>query len=254
MRELDACAHTNAWRRLHPAEKCLFATLLLSAALIARTPWVPLLVGLTASAAALLGARVPPRLFGRFLTVPVSFLALSCVALAVSLPGVQAADVAIALPFGLAVTHAGLAEAVLAFCRSLGAVCALLLLGFTTPMTDIVAVLHRLHVPVVLLDLMTLAYRQIFVLSDDVRRVRRAQTARLGYDTLATTRASLGSLGGRVLVSTFERSHASYVGLLARGYEGDLRFLPAQYRWSALNILMGGAIGGALIAVAAVLR
>lgn len=253
MRELDACAHANAWRGFHPAEKCLFASALLAAALIARVPWVPLLVGLAATVAALLGARVPARLFGQFLVAPIAFLALGCVTLAVSLPGSEPLSAVLTLPLGLAVTRAGLAEAMLAFCRSLGAVCALLLLGFTTPMTDLVALLRRLRVPAVLLDLMSLGYRQLFVLSDDVRRIARAQAARLGYDTRAATRVSLGALGGRVLVSTFERSHAGYQGLLARGYEGDLRFLPAEYRWSAVHLMTGGVVGGALIA-AAVLR
>ena len=59
-----------------------------------------------------------------------------------------------------------------------GALAALLLLAATTPLIDLIALLRRLRLPEVLLELMVLCYRMLFVFSESVRDTRTAQAAR----------------------------------------------------------------------------
>jgi cobalt/nickel transport system permease protein len=249
---IDAWAYTSRWRSIHPAEKALFSAGCVTAALLSRTPLVPVVVALLCGGLAVCAAGIPARQLLRTASVPAAFLAWSCIALMVSVsaPGSMPPAGSVVLPLGLAITPQGVATSVQAFVRSAAALSALLLFAFTTPMTDTITLLRCLRMPGLLLEMMSLIYRQLFIFTDTVSRVRRAQLSRLGYVDVPAARRSAGLLGGHLLATTLERSRSASRGLAARGYEGELRYLEPEYSTVARNLVMGGGAGVLLIAAA----
>jgi len=91
--------------------------------------------------------------------------------------------------------------------------------------------LRRLHLPALLIDLMTISYRSIFVLLDCIERTYLAQDSRLGYRNAARTWVSASSLASRIFLETFRRTQQLGLALDSRGYSGGvLNVLPATYR------------------------
>lgn len=127
-----------------------------------------------------------PRVFLRFLCIPMAFLAIGCVTILInSYP--QGAPVLLAVPVGERLwgfDGAALLRAGRLFCKALGAVGAMYFLALNTPVTDVTMALERMHVPHLLVELMELIYRFIFVLTETASRIRLAQESRLGYQGL----------------------------------------------------------------------
>ncbi len=241
---LDSYAYNNSWRHIHPAEKGLLTAVCLVAALASRSPVVPLAILLLMSGLILFGARIPLRVYLRLLTIPLVFLLIGTATLAVSFSGGE-------IPLGelpllhlpVALSYAGIDQATMAMARALGAVSCLYLLALTTPMTEIIGLLRRLRVPELFLELMLLAYRHIFIFLENIRQIRLAQAARLGYSSLGNSWRSLAALGGNLLLRTLHRSRQLHRALLARGYADELIYLEEQYEWSPRNLIFGGSIG-----------
>ncbi len=243
---LDDHAYGNRWRHLNPAEKGLLAGLALLAALLARTPSAAALVFAGMAALTVGGARIPLLVYLRLLLLPAGFLLVGTAGLAVSFTG---GDLQLG-HWPLYLHYAGLEPAALALARSLGAVAALYFLALTTPMTEIVGLLRRLHVPALLLELMVLAYRQIFVFGRIAVEMRQAQASRLGYASVGNSFRSLAALAANLYLRGHYRSRLLHRSLVGRGYEDELRWLERDYPRSTRNLLLAVALGGGLVALA----
>jgi cobalt/nickel transport system permease protein len=120
----------------------------------------------------------------------------------------------------VSVSEAGLAVlAAVAVKATLGTVSAVLL-GATTSFPDVLRALEALRVPRILTLIAAFMYRYLFVILDEVRRMRAALASR-GY----RPRHALGAAAlGRVVTALFLRSYARgervYLAMVARGYGG----------------------------------
>ena len=99
------------------------------------------------------------------------------------------------------------------------------LLGATTAYPQVLRGLEALRVPRTLTLIAAFMYRYLFVIVDEVQRMRAARDAR-GY----RPRTMLGAGAvGRVASALFLRTHARgervYLAMLSRGYDGRMRHL-----------------------------
>jgi cobalt/nickel transport system permease protein len=230
---IEQCAYANRWRRVSPAAKALFALCGLVASFAAGTPQAAVAVVCLLAAVTWIGAGIP---VGRYLRVAAPaffFLATSCLSLAFSLGSeAQSADVG---------------------ARSLGALAALLFLVLTTPLIDLIALLRRLKIPDVLLEIMVLCYRMLFVFSEAMHDTVRAQSARLGYANSRLALRSLGGLAANLTVQVWQRAHDLHIAAQARNNDGPLRFIEPEFANASLDVSFAAASGGLLIALAVVL-
>jgi cobalt/nickel transport system permease protein len=126
----------------------------------------------------------------------------------------------------------GLDLAIHLITRALGATAAMNFLALTTPLVDLVELFRGWHVPVLLIDLMTIIYRFIFVLLESLNRMHQAQDSRLGYHTsFFRTMTSAGLLGSRLFIDAYQRSQRLQIALESRGFEGELKVLPTHYKF-----------------------
>lgn len=218
MHTVERLAYINRWRHRHPADKLILGGGLLVLA-VALPAWPGgALVLLAAVAAALLGARLPPADYARLLAVPAGFLLSGMAVLAVS---VDLSDAGPLLHLG----GEGLAQALSAMLRAMAATAALLLIVLTTPFTELLALLSRLRLPAVLLELMLMIYRFSTLTIETAALGRTAQASRLGYASFGRSIRSAGLLAAGLLPRVLDRAARLQVGLDARGYTGELRVL-----------------------------
>ncbi|OGU15881.1 MAG: cobalt ECF transporter T component CbiQ [Geobacteraceae bacterium GWC2_53_11] len=241
---IDTYAYSNRWRKVHPGEKGLFALLCLTSALLSRTALLPLAVAAITITMTVLGAGIPWRNYLRLALLPALFLLWSCLALAVSFSGgeIHLAEIPF-LHLTISLSRQGIDQAELALARSLGASLSLLFLALTTPMTEIMGLLRSLGAPRLMIELMTIAYRQIFVFLEITGQIRAAQEARLGYASPRLAMKSLAGLTGNILLRSLSRARQNHQALLARGYDSKLRFLSPPHNWSPRNLAAAVAAG-----------
>ena len=251
MFSIDSYAYSNKLRKFHPAEKCAFAMITLIICLVASSIPTSLAVFALMFVVVVGYAGIPGRVFVGFMSIPVSFLLVGVLTIAINItknPTVFLFSISIG-GFNIGVTSVGSVAAVSLLFKSLGAVSCLYFLSLTTPMIDIIYVLRKMKVPALFIELMTLIYRFIFVLAETADKIYTSQSSRLGYGGVKVAFASLGGLASTLFIKSFHRSQMLFQALSSRCYTGGLNVLDAEYRFSVRNLFLIAVLDIGLVAL-----
>lgn len=161
-------------------------------------------------------------------------------------------------PLTLTISRAGLILFATIALKSWLSVQAALLLTFTTPFHDLIDALRDLHLPRILVGIISFMYRYMAVIGDEAQRLLRARAARSAAVVGAPSGGSLGwrarvtgSMAGSLFLRSYERSERIYAAMQARGFDGTfvhIRTRPITLvEWAAV-ILLVAVEGGLVIA------
>ncbi len=222
MLEIDRLAWQNRWQTRDPMLKFVSYVGLLGIALL-TTPLYQcvtllLLIPLTCYA-----ARVSWVRYLHWLSLPLGFLAVSLLSIAVSFAW-SAEGMIYSVRLGglfLGLDKHGLVLANQAMWRSMTALAATYLFVLTTPFTQIIQILKRCHLPRLLIEHTLLSYRFIFIFLDEAMAIRQAQSLRFGYRSLRTGYHSLAMLVGMLMLRVMTRYREMSVALDVKLYQGD---------------------------------
>lgn len=256
MMDIDRYAYLSRLKGTDPSQKLFFSALTLGVCLWSGSMAISVAILVLMGGLTVLKGGTPLRFFIRLLLVPMSFLLVGVLTIAVNFSGNQEMYL-VGLPLAgayLGITREGLREAAELFLKALGAVSCLYYLSLSTPMVDLLSALRRLKVPKLLVELMSLVYRFIFVLLETVHTILTSQNSRLGYSSLAAGYRSLGKLASSLFLRAYKRSDEIYTALEARGYEGELNVLEEPYERSWRGYAAALAVNIFLIAAALALR
>lgn len=195
------------------------------AALLPLGAWPQMLaLGGVVAGLALLG-RISPRPFLVRLAPPLGFLLLASAAVLVLAPGEV---VGRAGP--LRITDAGLLRFGSAAGRGAIALGAAVILVSTTSFPEIVRALRSLRLPELVTTSLGLAYRYLYILTDEVGRMRRAAGSRNAAAGSVPQRRLAVGIAAAALQRSLARSERVYQAMLSRGYAGDMPALSAPPR------------------------
>ena len=122
----------------------------------------------------------------------------------------------------------------------------LILLSATTRFTDLLRGLQQLKVPRVIVLILSFMYRYIFVLVDEVLRMRQARDSRnFGGGRLRQLK-TIGNMIGTLFMRSYERGERIYAAMLARGFDGEIHSLH-QLNFKKADAYFGVAFGLVLI-------
>ncbi len=209
--------------RLDPRWKLAAAAVAVGAALSLRSPF-PVAAGLVASLLPAISARPPARWFA----ARVAGAALAVALFALPLPFILDSS-GHALRFGpLRFSPYGAQVGLLLVGRALTVVVVTLTLLATTPPDALLKAARRLGVPGVVVQVAMMTYRYLFVLSEELGRLRVAVRAR-GFRNRSSRHAyaTAGRVAGALLVRSHERADRVYQAMRCRGFDGRFRSLTA---------------------------
>jgi len=196
-------------------------------------------------------ARLPHRWYLGQLGAALTFVVLFAAPLPFLLQGPQGPDWL--LDWGwLHVSEHGLILA-LKLCCKVGTVATLaLVILATAPLDATLKAMHALKVPGLLVQLLLLTYRYIFVLTDELARLRIAVRVR-GYRNRVSRHSyrTIGHVAGTLLVRGYERSERVGQAMRCRGFDGCFRSLTV-FRTTVADVvtflvILGGCIGVCLL-------
>ena len=107
---------------------------------------------------------------------------------------------------------------------------AAVLLGATTTFPGVLRGLEALRTPRLLVLIAAFMYRYLFVIVEEVGRMRAALAARGYQPRNALQAAALGRVATALFLRTYSRGERVYVAMLARGYDGRMpRLVPLVF-------------------------
>jgi cobalt/nickel transport system permease protein len=130
-----------------------------------------------------------------------------------------------------------------------------IIMASTTPFSELMDGMRALRVPRILVAVVSFMWRYIFVLVDEVMRLRRARDARSAVQVGLKSGGSVawrarvaGGMAGNLFIRSYERSERIYQAMAARGYQGELRTL-AFRTLEGTDVALGLGAGFYLAAV-----
>ena len=121
---------------------------------------------------------------------------------------------------GLRVYRSGL----LVFCNVLAksyiAVLSVILLSATTPFNKLLHGFEQLKTPKILIMLASFTYRYVFVLVDEVGRMKRARDCRCYGGKWLWHSKIIGQMIGTLFLRSYQRGERVYVAMVSRGFDG----------------------------------
>ena len=121
-------------------------------------------------------------------------------------------------------------------------VLSLILLTSTTKITDLLRGLEQLRLPRVMVMILSFMYRYIFILTDEVLRMKQARDSRNFGGSRLWRIKTVGKMAGTLFIRSYERGERVYTAMAARGYDGQTRTL-RQLNFGLSDLLFGAGFG-----------
>ena len=235
---IDYYAQLSGLRKYNSGAKTAFALLNLCIVIAVNKITLSLFVMAFMSLATLLKGKTPLKVYAKLMSIPLTFIALSCIMIGVEFSFRPLGKYFISLHFIYAgVTKKSALTSLGVFFKVMAGISSLYLLSLSTPVNEIVMVLEKLRLPKLFTELMHLIYRYIFILFDTALRLQTSAKARLGFCGFGTSCKSFAMVAGSLFISALKKSQAYYDALLSRGYDGRLEFLSEEYPLKVSHIL-----------------
>lgn len=223
---IDKLCYNSRLRYENAGEKFAFSMITLCICVMSRSIEVGGIVLAVTGVLITWKGGVPVLRYLHFMTVPLTFLILSTLAIMFHISR-EPMDL-FAIPLGdwyLTTGFHSFFYGLQLIMTALAAVSCLYFLAFTTPVPDILEVLRMLHCPALMIELMLLIYRFIFVLLETASSISTAQDCRLGNKDYRTSLRSFGMLDSMLMIRAVSRSNKLYDAMEARCYDGTIRVL-----------------------------
>ena len=230
MFEIDTLCYHSKLRERNAEIKFAFTVLTLFICVWNRSIVIAAIVFATTGFLTVCVGGIPATRYIRLLCIPFFFLLLSTLTVVINFSKTPLSGYAICLgTFYITAGKDTILFAVQIFCTAFGAVSCLYFLSLSTPMTDLIAVLERLHGPSLFIELMLLIYRFLLVLAELASSISTAQKARLGNRNFRTSFSSFGALLSVLFIRAIQKSGRLYDAMESRCYDGTIRVLHQQY-------------------------
>lgn len=248
---IDKLSYQSKLRSMNTGEKAILAVVSLFVCVASRSIFMGLFIFLTMGLFTVIGGGISLKKYLYILTIPLVFLAVNSVILAVSIRET---------PLSLFAFHIGgiyitaspetLLYGTQIFITAMGAVSCLYFLSCNTPVTDLLTLLRRIHCPALIVELMLLIYRFLFVLLDGAKAISVAQSSRLGNKDFKTSVHSFSALLSRLFIRSIRRSGILFDAMESRCYDGEIKVLSEEYPAKGSEIVL---ITGYLILLGVIL-
>ena len=244
--ELDSFIH-----RLDPRTKFITALVfILAVVLIPPSSWLAFGFYFVVVAILIVPSRVPiGYVFKRSLVI-MPFVVMIAIFVPFFKEGEVAGSYNIWL-WQLTVTHSGLQVLTNIVIKAWLSILGLIWLTSTTKLTNLLSGLEKLYLPRVMVMILSFMYRYLFVLIDEMMRMKQARDSRnFGGKRLWQIR-TVGNMIGTLFIRSYERGERIYAAMVSRGFDGQIRTLD-HLNFRKLDAIFATSFGVVLIAASVV--
>ncbi|MFQ6050474.1 MAG: cobalt ECF transporter T component CbiQ [Candidatus Hydrothermarchaeota archaeon] len=167
-------------------------------------------------------SKVPLRFILKRSLIIIPFVFL----VAIFIPFLKQGEIAGSYSFGtlhLSVSYGGLIVLWNVLIKSWLSVLSMIVLVSTTKFQRILKALESLGVPKVMVMVLSFFYRYVFVLLDEMIRMKRAKDSRSFNGGRIWHIKTIGNIIGILFIRSYERAERVYISMVSRGFTGKMR-------------------------------
>lgn len=226
---IDYYAYASRLRKMNPVFKVLFSVAVLLLTICLDKPLVSIFVILSMGILTVIRGGVDFHDYCSLMTIPVAFMLMGSAAIAAGFSTKPIGEYNLNLHFFyLYATSRSISQALFLILKAFGAVSAMFMLTLSTPSSEIISALRKLHVPKLIVELMNMIYRYIFIMMDTQRKMKNSAESRLGYCDFKTSCLSFGGIASNLFIVSLKKANAYYDAMESRCYDGELCFLEEE--------------------------
>ncbi len=169
------------------------------------------------------------RYYLRMMKIPTYFLVPSAVIIALFIPG---NPIFSNLP--VSPTDEGVELAFTTVLRSYASLSVLFFMILTTSIPEVFAALKKLKLPEFVIEISLLIYRAVQVLMDELERLERSASSRLGYSSRRAFLRTSSLLAYSLFMKSLDRSEKMNMAMEARCYDGNMPVIGGKSSGHAL--------------------
>jgi len=219
--------------KLDPRTKIVTAiAFILAVALTPPPSWQAFALYFVIVAIAILISKIPPLYVLKRSLVIVPFVLL----IGIFIPFLKPGDASGSYNVWIwNVSHSGLMVLWGIAIKSWLSILSLILLSATTKFTELLKGLEQLRMPKLMIMILSFMYRYLFVMVDEVSRMKQARDSRNFGGKRTWQLKTIGNMIGTLFIRSYERGERVYGAMVARGFEGQMRTLSSlQFRTADL--------------------
>ena len=129
--------------------------------------------------------------------------------------------ISLGLGTNISVSHSGLLIFFNVLVKSYIGVLTVILLSSTTSFPKLLKGFEELKVPRFMIMLASFTYRYLFILADEVIKMKRARDSRCFGGKWIWHAKTIGHMIGTLFLRSYERGERIYIAMVSRGYEGE---------------------------------
>lgn len=235
---IDVLAQKSRLNKIHPTLKFWTVMILMFLCVASKSAFIGLSLAILMLILIVIVGGMELHDYLSLLSLPVSFLLISGLALLFEYSIHPIGVINLPVIHGyLSISQYGQARAALVISKALGAISCLYLLSLSTPMSEIIGVLRRIHTPDIVIELMYLIYRYIFILLEMYRSMKDAAKSRLGFVDFSTNLHTTGKIYTNLLERSFRKANNNFDAMESRCYIGEIRFMENKKSISYIHVI-----------------
>ncbi len=239
---IDFYAYASKIRKWNAVFKVYLSILTLILCIVFDNPYVSIAVIFAMAYVTVIKGGIPLIEYLSILAIPITFILLSTITIAIDFSKQPIGQYNLYLEFCYVFTSISqLKKMTFLILKIFAAISALQMMTLSTPTSEIIYVLHKVYVPKIILELMSLIYRYIFILMDVSAKMKNSAKSRQGYCNFKTSCYTFGSIASNMLIISLKKANAYYDAMEARCYDGNLVFLEEDRKVDAIQIIVAAA-------------
>lgn len=233
MLEIDSIAYNSRIYNVSPVLKIAVGLLPLIICVYFNEIYVSLITIFFMSSFTVYASQIKISEYIKILCIPMVFIIIGSVTIIISNVSKVSDSFTFIIIFGesYGISTESFFMGILLILRSFGAISCMYFISLNTTIMDIGHALQKAKVPAIIISLIVLVYRYIFVIFEEVYKMKVAKNSRGGtkangiFDSLN----SLGNLLGVLFIRCLVRCDKIYMALVSRGFNGNLKMITPKY-------------------------
>ncbi|WP_077867069.1 cobalt ECF transporter T component CbiQ [Clostridium saccharobutylicum] len=234
---IDFYAYASKIRQWNAAFKVYLSVLTLILCIVLDNPYVSVAVIIAMAYLTVIKGGIPITEYLSILAIPITFILISTFTVAIDFSKQPIGQYNMHLGlFYIFTSQEQLKKMAFLILKIFAAISALQMMTLSTPSSEIIYVLRNLHVPKIIVELMSLIYRYIFILMNVCTKMKNSARSRQGYCDFKTSCYTFGRIASNMLIISLKKANDYYDVMEARCYDGDLVFLEEDKKIEMIQI------------------
>lgn len=222
---IDFYAYASKIRCWNPTFKVFLSIITIILSISLNNPYVSFVILIAMTYITIVKGKFSVHDYLSILMIPIAFILISIFTIVIDFSKSPVGQYNLYLGFCYVFTSQVMLEkGLFLLLKVFAAISALQMMTLSTPSSEIIYVLRKVHVPKLIVELMNMIYRYIFILMDVYIKMRNSAQSRHGYCDIKTSWNTFGRIASNMMIISFKKANSYYDAMEARCYDGELLF------------------------------